>query len=479
MSLHTAAIRPSEPARDLSTPPHWLRHLGLLNDYVRIPYANGSSFATQFLYREFRRRGHEVTVVGPQDPDAQPADLPARYVLLPSLPMRNHPGLRMPLPSARALSRVAAQRFDLVLGQTSSELTDLGVWLRATQHVPFLAVNTLHLRTVYNVVLPDGLADKKLVTDLFEEHVIPSLERHAARVYNQGDGLIVLCHGLARFWRERGVSVPIHVLQRSVEPKIFDRVQGADPFDPRAPKGGRLLVVCRHTREKSVDRLIAMFAQRILPQSPRATLTLVGDGPDHDALKACAARWGVADRTFFPGEHAVTDIPRYYRHADLFLYASLSETYGQVVSEALWCGLPVVAFADGMGVSDQIAHGVTGALVDPGPDTARSDEQFAGIVNGLLADAHQRRALAVNAAQKTRARVHPKDVVQRYYDVFDQAREHCRRTTDARVERPFVPYSALGRWAAVQSLALGLGYLRKPAVVNRHGRKQPSWDTLE
>ena len=63
-------------AHDASPSRHWLRHLGMLNDYVRIPYANGSSFASQFFYREFRALGHEVTVVGPSDPDASLEDLP-------------------------------------------------------------------------------------------------------------------------------------------------------------------------------------------------------------------------------------------------------------------------------------------------------------------------------------------------------------------------------------------------------------------
>lgn len=454
----------------------------MLNDYVRIPYANGSSFATQFLYREFRAQGHEVTVVGPTDPDARPEDMPERYVLLKSLPVRIHPGLRMPLPNMRDLQRVAAQRFDLVLGQTGSELAELGVWLRATQHIPFVSVNTLHLRTLYNVVLPDGLAHRKSVIDLFESHVIPSLERHAAQVYNRSDGLIVLSHGLARFWRERGVHTPIHVVPRSVDPKIFADADGADPFvalEQRAERSARLLVVCRHTREKSVDRLLHIFASRVLPRVPHATLTLVGDGPEHDNLKALAARLGIAGQTFFPGEFPVTEIARFYRHADLFLYASQSETYGQVVSEALWCGLPVVAFADDMGVSDQVSHGQNGALLAPGPDEHAADAAFGAAVVRLLEQPRERRALSEQAHELTRARVHPAGVIARYYDVFEHAREHCLSTAERRIAQPFAPAAALARWAALQSLAIGLGTLRRPAQINRHGRKQPGWGALE
>jgi len=454
----------------------------MLNDYVRIPYANGSSFATQFLYREFRAHGHDVTVVGPSDPLARPEDLPERYVLLKSLPLRIHPGLRMPLPSAPELRRVAAQRFDLVLGQTGSELAELGVWLRATQHVPFVAVNTLHLRSAYNVVLPDFLAHRKDVTDLFEARVLPSLERHAAQVYNRSDGLIVLCHGLARFWRERGVSTPIHVVPRSVDPKIFATTRGADPFialEQSPARSQRLLVVCRHTREKSVDRLLRIFAEHVLPRAPHATLTLVGDGPEHDNLKALAVQLGVQQSTFFPGEYPVTEMARFYRAADLFLYASLSETYGQVVSEALWCGLPAVAFADDMGVSDQIEHGVTGALVRPGPDHAVRDREFGATVLRLLENPRERRALAERAHERTRARVHPAGVIARYYDVFESARGECQRTVDDRINSPLAPAAAIARWAALQSLFLGLGCLRAPAQINRHGRKQPNWSQLE
>jgi len=71
-SQHNANVTPLSPTRHhaaTSGSRSWLRHVGLLNDYVRIPYANGSSFATQFLYREFRARGQEVTVVGPDDPE--------------------------------------------------------------------------------------------------------------------------------------------------------------------------------------------------------------------------------------------------------------------------------------------------------------------------------------------------------------------------------------------------------------------------
>lgn len=472
------SVPPAPAAPDVHAPARWLRHLGLLNDYVRIPYANGSSFASQFLYREFRARGHRVTVVGPTDPAARPDELPERALTLRSLPLRNHPGVRLPLPSPGRLARIAAADFDLVLGQTSSELTDLGVWLRATRGVPFVSVNTLHLASAYNALLPDALARSRLVRGVFDHGVVPAIERHAAGVYDHTDGLIVLSHGLADFWRDRGVRAPIHVVPRAVDPKVFEAPAGDDPFSPRAARGRRLLVVCRHAREKEVDRLLRIFARHVVPCAPDASLTLVGDGPEHDALRALAQKLGIADRTHFVGEFPLTDIARFYRHADLFVYASRSETYGQVVSEALWCGLPVVAFADGMGVSDQVEHDLTGVLVDV-KNARIGDEVFGASVLRLLRDREARRALAERARTRTRARVHPTVVMRRYYEVFEAAREHCAATRPTRGAAQREAAGALARWASVQSVAIALGLLRRPAHLNRHGRRQPGWGALE
>ena len=98
----------------------WPRRIAILNDYVRIPYANGSSFASQLLHREFRKRGHDVLVVGPHDPAVEPAELPREHLLLPSLPLLNHPGVRLSLPSRATLDELLRDPPDVVLGQSCS-----------------------------------------------------------------------------------------------------------------------------------------------------------------------------------------------------------------------------------------------------------------------------------------------------------------------------------------------------------------------
>src|SRR5258705_2472773 len=150
-------FRESSGAAQPVTAPEWPKRIGILNDYVRIPYANGSSFASQFLYREFRKRGHRVTVIGPDDPTTKPADMPEHAVSFVSLPLRNHPGVHLAFPSRTRLQRLEDEELDMVLAQTGSAMLEAGGWLRARRGVPLRGGNTIHLPSVYNVVLPEAL----------------------------------------------------------------------------------------------------------------------------------------------------------------------------------------------------------------------------------------------------------------------------------------------------------------------------------
>lgn len=477
MTKISAKKAPFATAPGSATALESFHRVGIMNDYVRIPYANGSSFASQFLYREFTERGHEVTVIGPKDPMAKPEDLPPRHVSFPALPLRNHPGVHLPLPGRAQMREVAARKLDIAIAHSTTELNVLGVWLRHTQSVPFLTVQTVHMPSVYNVLLPESLHGNPHIDRLFMKRIIPWVERHSADVYNQTDGLVVLSHGLRQYWRDRGVTAPIHVIPRAVDPKIFSRKGHPDPFPKEATRGDRLLCVCRHTREKGIVRLLEIFARHIAPERPRSTLTLVGDGPDHDSFRATARRLGVAHRVFFPGEFPVTEIPAWYRNADLFVYASLSETYGQVVSESMWCGLPMVAFEDHMGVSHQIDHGVDGMLIDPTGDEHQSNTQYAKAVLELLGNRGRLDAVREKAQQSAFERSDPDHCIQRYYDAFGEAKEHLARTAPGRGKTRLGRWPLL-RWPLIHATVCGMGLVRKPALVNRHGRKQPSWEDL-
>jgi glycosyltransferase involved in cell wall biosynthesis len=142
-----------------------------------------------------------------------------------------------------------------------------------------------------------------------------------------------------------------------------------------------VLYAGRLTREKGVDLLAdAFLAARA--REPRLHLVLAGGGPEEERLRA---RLGHA--ATFLGWLDGEELAASYASADLFLFCSQTDTFGQVVLEAQASGLPVVAVAAG-GPAELIADGRSGLLCTPRP------EALAGAVAGLAGSRAMRDRLA-------------------------------------------------------------------------------------
>jgi glycosyltransferase involved in cell wall biosynthesis/predicted metal-dependent phosphoesterase TrpH len=137
---------------------------------------------------------------------------------------------------------------------------------------------------------------------------------------------------------------------------------GADD-DPRVARKAPsapvfVLYAGRVTKEKGADLLVdAFLAARA--RDPRLHLVLAGDGPERELV---AERLG-EHATFLGWLHGA-ELARAYASADLFLFASQTDTFGQVILEAQASGVPVVAVAAGGPIS-LIEHGATGLLCEP------------------------------------------------------------------------------------------------------------------
>lgn len=147
----------------------------------------------------------------------------------------------------------------------------------------------------------------------------------------------------------------------------------------------RILYAGRLTREKGVDLLAESF-MRARVVEPRLHLLLAGGGPEEGELRA-----RLGEHATFLGWLEGDDLARAYASADLFLFCSRTDTYGQVVLEAGASGLPVVAVGEG-GPAALIENRHTGILCQPDAD------HLAGAVLQLTASPALRRRLG-EAAQ--------------------------------------------------------------------------------
>ena len=121
--------------------------------------------------------------------------------------------------------------------------------------------------------------------------------------------------------------------------------------------GIRVLCVSRLAKEKNLQRLVHLARRR-----PQLRVVFVGDGPVREELAA-----GAPPNVGFAGALVGESLADVYSAAELFVYPSTTETFGQVIQEAMASGLPVVGVRAG-GVADLVEHGVTGLLVEPPGD---------------------------------------------------------------------------------------------------------------
>jgi glycosyltransferase involved in cell wall biosynthesis len=121
--------------------------------------------------------------------------------------------------------------------------------------------------------------------------------------------------------------------------------------------------VGRLAREKNLHYLARAVIPWLEADAGRRFL-LVGDGPESPELRERFARAGLEDRVLMTGKLTGSNLCDAYAAMDAFAFASLTETQGMVIAEAMAAGLPVFAL-DGPGVRDVVADGVNGRLVDP------------------------------------------------------------------------------------------------------------------
>jgi 1,2-diacylglycerol 3-alpha-glucosyltransferase len=349
------------------------------NNYL--PMLGGVSTAVETLRSTLGALGHRVVVVAPRMAGAA-AD--PGVVRVPAVPAPTYPDFGLPLPVMSALARhLAGLALDIVHVQHPFLLGGTGRRLARRLGRPLVfTYHTLYEKYAHYVPLPRPLVARTAVT-------------WSTRFANTADLVIAPSAGVAARLRACGVRPPIEVVPTGVD---LERFRPGDRPAARAAlgweSGPRLLYVGRLDREKNLDFLLDAFTQ-VATRHPGATLWLVGRGTHERALQRQARRFGLGERVRFVGPVGHDAIARYYQAADLFVFASTTETQGLAVLEAMAVGLPVVAVR-ASGVEEAVVDGVSGLLVP------EDREAFTGAVSELLADPALARKLAAGAREAAR-----------------------------------------------------------------------------
>lgn len=328
------------------------------------PEVNGVALTLARLVGGLRERGHQVQLVRPrqgnQDEGTQDEFLVA------GLPIPGYPGLRFGLPSHRSLhSQWLRERPDIVHVATEGPLGAAAVGAARALNLPISSGFHTNFRAYsrhYRLGWLRGLVGG-----------------HLRRFHNRTDLTLAPTATLAEELQGEGYR-RVEVLARGVDTALFNPSRrsavlrqswGAGPNDLVMAYVGRL------APEKNLALVQEAFSA-IADKYRDARLVFVGDGPSLTSLRKHHPGH------IFAGMRRGEDLAAYYASADLFLFPSLTETFGNVVPEAMASGLGVVAF-DCAAAADLIRSGENGITVAPGDNSA--------FTAGALALAGDRHAL--------------------------------------------------------------------------------------
>ena len=316
------------------------------------PEINGVALTVQGLEQGLRDRGHEVELVRPRQTDE--TDDTAGSLLVRGASLPRYPGLKFGLPATRTLrKRWQATRPDAIYVATEGPLG----WsaLRAARQLGIPAATGFHTR----------------FDDYMRDYGAPWLQgvalRWMRRFHNSAQATLVPTLELQRFLQGERFDNVVR-LARAVDTRLFDPARR--DRDLRAQwgvgdGGVAAIYVGRLAAEKNLPLAVRAF-RALQSQRPDARFVWVGDGPAREQLQRENPDF------IFCGVHRGEDLARHFASGDLFVFASHSETFGNVTLEALASGVPTVAFDYGA-AREFLRDGVHGAAIQDGDDAGFVD----------------------------------------------------------------------------------------------------------
>jgi glycosyltransferase involved in cell wall biosynthesis len=291
------------------------------------PEINGVALTVLSLAQGLAALGHSIEVVRPRQGDEESATIPGLdHLPMPGAALPRYPGLRFGLPAHRRLHRRwSSRRPDVLYVATEGPLglTALG----AARRLRIPVSTGFHTRF-----------------DDYARHyglgfLTPIVYAYLRRFHNRADATLVPTAELAEFLESNRFR-NVRLLRRAVDTELFHPEQRDDALRGEWHVGETdvaVIYVGRIAPEKNLDLAVRAF-RAIQARDPGARFILVGDGPARKAIAAAHPDF------VFAGVRRGADLARHYASGDLFLFPSLSETFGNVTLEALASGVPVVAY---------------------------------------------------------------------------------------------------------------------------------------
>ena len=312
------------------------------------PQINGLTVSLHNYTKVLREKGHTVYFFAPKirgykDKDAAVFRIPSLKII------SSEPEARLPaLIPSRVYTKMLQMDFDLIHAHGNGGFSLLGYQIAKLKGVPFIL-------TFHN-------DHSKYTHYIFNGKIIrPKMIEIGLRLFaNLCDGVITPSEKMKNELIRYGYKGHIEVIPSFIDLSAYKKVEkGYLRKKLKLPQAAPiLLTVGRLGKEKNFTFLLRAF-HIVAKKNPDLQLVVVGKGPLESSLKKLAKSLGVARQTHFTGKIEPKMMPSVYRDADIFVFASNSETQGMCVLEAAASGLPFVVIKD-QAFAGVVANGKNG-----------------------------------------------------------------------------------------------------------------------
>jgi len=313
------------------------------------PNVNGVVRSVSSFRDAFTRLGHNVFIFAQETRDYEDTEpFVFRYPAV-KIPTVDYSAV---LPVSHSINSVLPiLKLDVIHSNHPTLLGDVAVTKAKDLNLPL--VFTFH--TMYHEYTHYFLG--------MDNELVKQIVRKSVRYLKQCNHIVTPTESIRQMLLDFGVRGPVTAVPTGIDLRPYQEADGQAIRNKYGWGRDKVLVsIGRMAPEKNWTTLLDAMAQ-VCKQRRDVRLVLIGSGPQAKELEEYAAKLGIGDRVQFTGLVPMDAVPAYLKAADLFVFASISETQGLVTMEAMSAGLPVVA-VDATGTSDEVTDGEQGLLTE-------------------------------------------------------------------------------------------------------------------